>query len=93
MTTAVILDQQRNDATWGLCPVCKRNDGYLNVGRAQWVICHRHRVKWLLGDGVFSSWRDDPPEVHEKNGDLLACYGEVSPVFRKAVCGPQRRRD
>ena len=32
---------------FGGCPECGHNDGYLNIGRCQWFLCHKHRTKWL----------------------------------------------
>ena len=40
------------DSSLGVCPHCHSNDGWLNVGRDEWAICHRHQVKWLIGSNL-----------------------------------------
>src|SRR6185503_8845161 len=50
-------DQEReNDEYFGVCPTCRKSDGYLNLGRANWFVCHEHRVRWLFGENLFSTW-------------------------------------
>lgn len=65
---------------WGGCPKCGKNDGYLNAGREHWFICHRHRVKWLVGTNLFSSWQEEDESTWRRNGQVLAGYREVRPV-------------
>jgi len=43
---------------FGLCPVCHKTDGSLNVGRSHWFYCKEHKKCWCAGSNVFSSWRD-----------------------------------
>jgi len=42
---------------WGLCPICKKTDGYINIGREHWFLCDKHRTCWHIGSNLFSSWR------------------------------------
>jgi hypothetical protein len=56
-------DASDEPMTWqegyfGVCPQCRRHDGYANVGKSQYFFCKKHRVKWCIGANVFSSWRD-----------------------------------
>ena len=67
---------------WGRCPHCGGNDGYLNVGRAHWFACNRHRTKWCAGENLFSAWRREPSSVHRENAERLATYEEVRPLHR-----------
>lgn len=71
---------------WGVCPECGSNDGYLNVGRAHWYVCHRHRVRWLIGTNLFSSWRDQTEEEWRLNAERIGPYEDVSTI----VNGPPR---
>ena len=73
------------DAYWGLCPHCKRNDGYLTVRRARWYICHRHRLRWYVRNNEFSTWRHETPEGWK---DKLALIGDYEVLEWKDVCGP-----
>jgi hypothetical protein len=47
------------DGYFGLCPICKKTDGYLNIGRSHWFFCEKHRSRWCIGSNLFSSWRDE----------------------------------
>jgi len=40
---------------YGCCPVCGANDGYLDVGEAQWFYCSVHKKRWLFRFGSFSA--------------------------------------
>lgn len=64
---------------FGGCPTCWRNDGHLNVGREHWFICHKHRVKWLAGENLFSTWRSEPDSQRLVNAARIVGYREVAP--------------
>ncbi len=68
---------------FGGCPHCGRNDGGLNIERAHWHVCHRHRTKWRIGENLFSHWRGETDKVWQNNGYLLAMYQEVDPKYPK----------
>ena len=65
---------------FGGCPRCWRNNGYLNVGPQHWFVCHEHRVKWLAGENLFSTWRDESNIDWQGNAARIARYREVAPV-------------
>jgi hypothetical protein len=69
---------------FGGCPRCPdgKNDGYLNIWRANWFVCHTHRVKWCVGDNMFRSWRDESEEIWRTNARRIADYKEVKPVYK-----------
>ena len=73
---------QGTDVYWGVCPHCKRNDGYLNLGRGHWFLCHRHRVRWCAGDNLFSTWRH---ETLADWRDNFARIGEYAVLESKDV--------
>lgn len=59
----------------GYCPLCDNDPAeILNVGRNHYAVCHECRVYWPLGSNLFSGWRDEEPEVWERNKKLLATY-------------------
>lgn len=37
---------------YGLCPDCRKNDGYLFVKDRFWSFCHRHEVRWEVDEGA-----------------------------------------
>jgi hypothetical protein len=71
-----------NGGYFGVCPQCRRNDGYANAGRSHWFFCKKHRVKWCAGSNLFSSWRDETEEeqrrVYEEIG--LGEFEEIKPL-------------
>lgn len=65
---------------FGGCPACAGNDGFLNVERNHFMVCHAHRVRWWIGSNLFSGWRDEDPEGWKTNAALLATYRAVEPL-------------
>ncbi len=76
MTDAI---DESNDSPFGSCPECGRSDGYRNVGREHWGLCVAHGTKWLFGSNLFSGWRDEGPDVWERNARELSAYRDVGP--------------
>jgi hypothetical protein len=66
---------------FGLCPYCHDYDYYTNIGKAHWFVCKEHKVKWLAGCNLFSSWRDETEEDWEKNYEEIKAYEEVEPIL------------
>ncbi len=64
---------------FGVCRKCGHNDGYLNIERNHWFVCHRHKVKWFVGSNLFSRWRNETEDEWIKNASLLFHYREIEP--------------
>jgi hypothetical protein len=45
------------DNQFGLCPYCRKTDGYMNLEKEHWFACHEHKVRWWGGRGIFSTYR------------------------------------
>src|SRR5690348_9790733 len=67
-------------AHFGVCPTCWHSDGFLNVERQHWFVCHVHHVKWHVGSNTFSCWIYENEEDWRKNLELLSTYREVESV-------------
>ena len=71
-----------NNGYFGVCPQCRRNDGYANVGPSHWFFCKKHRVMWCVGSNLFSSWKDETEEeqrrVYHEIG--LGEFEEIRPL-------------
>lgn len=82
-TSNEIVSEEQNaaDAYFGVCPMCKSNDGYLNLGGNHWCKCDTHKVKWWIGGNIFSDWRDESEEDWDTNAALLETYVEVEPYY------------
>lgn len=68
---------------FGGCPECGGNDGYLNIGRGHWFICHEHKTAWHIGSNLFSSWKEESEEEWKRNAELISDYKEVKPIVDK----------
>ncbi len=80
MTATMAEAKDRPEANYFRdCPRCGGNDGYLNVGKTHWFVCHKHKTRWCVGFGLFSSWMDETREQHEENAELLVTYEDVDP--------------
>jgi hypothetical protein len=66
---------------FGSCPVCGKNDGYLNLHRTHWFVCHEHRKKWMHGANLFSTWRFETEIDWQENFERIRGYEEVMPMF------------
>lgn len=70
---------------WGGCPLCGKHDGYLNIGRSHWFVCHEHRTKWCGGENLFSTWRRESPADWDENWRRIDDYREVEPLYSKEI--------
>lgn len=62
------------------CPKCGTTTAILNVDRSHWGYCSAHRLKWFIGENLFSSWRDETLQDWLRNSDLLCNCTEVEPL-------------
>lgn len=69
----------------GGCPVCGKNDGYLNVGAEHWFICIHHKTKWMIGENLFDSWMNQTVAQHLSAEQILRAYQEVSPYREQDI--------
>src|SRR5262249_10296163 len=85
---AVRMDSRRavvevpvDDAYWGVCPFCLRHDGYLNLGRSHWFVCHADRVRWSVGENLFSTWRQETNDDWNENWERIGTYTTCRPLY------------
>ena len=62
---------------FGGCPKCGRSDGLYNVGRANWFVCHTHKVRWTVGSNILSSWRYETEDEQRERWELVADYEDI----------------
>jgi len=76
---------------FGMCPICRKNDGYVNVGSSHWFICEEHRVRWCIGANVFSSWRDETESEQRRHCEKIGFddFTDVKPFYPE-IEGVQR---
>jgi hypothetical protein len=71
--------EERQDDYFGLSPHCQKTDGYINVGRAHYNVCDEHKVRWFVGENLFSSHHYDTDEDKRQAAEIMASYTEVEP--------------
>lgn len=71
---------------FGVCPICHKTEGYLNVGNDHWFLCHAHKTKWVVGANLFSSAMDETPEQQREEQEKIgfASYTQVKPYHAGA---------
>jgi hypothetical protein len=79
---------------FGLCPICKKTDSYVNIGRSQWFFCEEHRVRWCIGSDVFSSWRYETESAQQSHCERIGFdeFTDVEPFYPK-IKGVRRLKD
>lgn len=79
------------DGYWGLCPICKKTDGYVNIGRNHWFICEKHRTRWWIGSNLFSSWRGETESEQLRHCKKIGfdTFRDVKPFYPE-IEGVQR---
>jgi hypothetical protein len=63
---------------FGVCPTCRKTDGYVNVGRDHWFVCDEHRVRWCVGSNLFSSWRGETEAEQQAHWERVKGYDVIS---------------
>jgi hypothetical protein len=66
---------------FGGCPTCGKNDGYLNAGRTHVFYCREHKVSWIFGANMFSSWKDETEEEQREKYKLIEDFERVEPLW------------
>ncbi len=63
----------------GGCPKCCRWDNCLSLGSEDWVVCYRHRTKfmWAGGGGTWG----EPEEAELRNRIILDQLTDVEPAY------------
>lgn len=67
-------EEQKRDPYFGRCPECGGHDGFLNIGRAHWFICHAHRYRWCVGDNWFRCRSEETEADWEENFHCIKDY-------------------
>jgi hypothetical protein len=63
--------ESSQDNYFGGCPICGKNEGYINVGSDHYCICTLHKKAWYVGSNLFSSCKDETKEEQQAVWDKL----------------------
>lgn len=75
------------DEYFGGCPHCGKQTNCVNVTRVHVAMCDEHKVCWVIGENLFSSWRNEDEDTWRRNAELLAEYTAVRPIFPEPTSG------
>jgi len=75
--------QKMDKLYFGDCPKCGQNDGYLNIERTRWKVCHKDKMKWRTGGYQLSNLKYEDHNQWIENIKKLAEYHEVTPIFQQ----------
>lgn len=73
-----------SDGYFGTCPDCGKSDGYINIGKSHWFYCAEHRVKWMVGANLFSTWQNET-EDHQRRKYAELGFGEFRDFTAEAA--------
>jgi hypothetical protein len=62
---------------FGHCPFPEHANYCLNIGRCHWMVCDTCKIKWMIGENLFSSWRDENEGIWKANAERIRGYREV----------------
>jgi hypothetical protein len=63
------------DGYWGLCPVCHKTDGCVtDVAMRHFYFCKQHKVRWCVGQNLFSIWMVYDAEQRERRMNEMGLY-------------------
>jgi hypothetical protein len=74
-----MIEANDNIPYFGGCPHCLHSDGFLNVGREHWCVCHGHKMKWCVGENLWTVLETE--DELRTNAYRLANYMECEPVM------------
>src|SRR5260370_7222932 len=60
------MEESKMDGYFGLCPVCRKTDGFMNVHSSHPFICKEHRKYWPVGSNFFSCWKEQTEAEQRK---------------------------
>jgi hypothetical protein len=67
-----------SDDYFGVCPKCKKAN-LVNVRRWQFMVCHEHKVKWLIGNNLLDAWKHEDETIWRANQQRIAEYQQIEP--------------
>jgi hypothetical protein len=68
-----------DEEDYGACPECGEGGEMVAQGRRHWIVCHRDRVKWRVGTGLFDWFLKGRNDGWDRAGDWINDYREVAP--------------
>ena len=74
-TNNLIFNEQNY---FGHCPFLEHKNYFLNINREHWMVCNKCKIKWLMGENLFSSWRTENMTKWKANFKRIKNYKEIN---------------
>jgi hypothetical protein len=90
--TATTITGEEIEGYDGLCPICRKTDGFLNAGRDHWYFCREHKVAWCAGSNLYSTWQfeTEAGQRGEWNEIGMDTFEVVEPYYPRPGQGPMK---
>jgi len=85
-----IYPQSRDDH-FGVCPQCGKTGEMLNVADYHWLVCHEHKLRWLIGSNLFSSWQHENEDDWQRNFEIMQGYKEIGETHVRVLAVAEYR--
>jgi hypothetical protein len=61
---------------FGACSICRTAE-LVHIRKSSWLVCHKHRIKWSGGNGLFGGWMEENEEIWRENWEQIKNYRDV----------------
>ena len=92
----VVFDEA--GAMFGQCSVCRPGyTEYLNIGKRQYGLCEKHRICWVVGEGICRHWKTETLDDWRRNAGILQGLWLFDPnrprhLWQRPIIWPDLRR-
>ncbi len=71
--------EQMDRGDFTVCVRCNKPTCWIcNIGRQHWAYCEACCVKFMVGENLFSSWREQSEEDWKKNREFLEDFEDLT---------------
>lgn len=79
-TNVIPISEVQYSKQFGVCPICSKTDGFVNLGKEHWFICRDHETKWFVGINLFEGWQNQTVAQAQGIEAMLDKYKEIDPL-------------
>ncbi len=79
-TNVIPISDVQYSKQFGVCPICNKTDGFVNLGKEHWFICRDHETKWFIGINLFEGWQNQTVSQAQGIEAMLDKYKEIDPL-------------
>lgn len=79
-TNVIPMQETQYSMHCGVCPLCGKTDGFVNLGKEHWFICRDHETKWFAGVNLFEGWQNQTVAQAQSIEAMLDKYKEITPI-------------